>query len=193
MQQRNNPIQPMDGAERSAKGKVIGGGIAAAILLATPFIAKWEGKSNSPYVDMVGVKTVCFGETRVAMRTYTDAECDAMLRKAVEAFAKPVADMTPTIANRPYQLAGASSFSYNVGIGGYRTSSARRLFLAGDFKAACRAFGAWNKGTFSPTQARRQIAKGEACTRKANGQYLCTIKGLTLRRADETKLCMTGL
>ncbi|WP_062180557.1 lysozyme [Sphingopyxis sp. C-1] len=183
----------MDRAESSAKTKVIGGGLAAALLLATPFIAKWEGKSNSPYVDMVGVKTVCYGETRVVMRTYTDAECEAMLRKAVEAFAKPVADMTPTIADRPNQLAGASSFAYNVGLGGYSTSSARRLFLAGDFKAGCRAFGAWNKGTFSQSQAQRQIAKGEACTRKKNGQYLCTIKGLTNRRADETAMCMKGL
>ena len=194
MPPRNNRIEPMEAPKSGpgAKG-VMGGAIAAAVLIATPFIAKWEGKSNDPYFDLAHVQTVCFGETRVQMRRYTDAECNAMLAKAVEGFARPVAASTPTIANRPYQLAAASSFAYNVGNGAYQSSSARRLFLAGNFKAACQAFGAWNKTTVSSSRARQLSAKGERCTAKANGSYLCTVKGLTLRRADETRLCLTGL
>ena len=96
--------------------KAAGGGIAVALLLAVPLVAKWEGKRNDPYVDIVGVKTVCFGETRVAMRRYSDAECTAMLQEAVKGFAEPVARCTPMIANRPYQLAAASSLAYNIGV-----------------------------------------------------------------------------
>lgn len=73
------------------KKQVAGGGIAAALLLAVPLIGKWEGKRNDPYLDIVGVPTVCYGETRVEMRRYSDDECKAMLQDAVRGFALPVA------------------------------------------------------------------------------------------------------
>lgn len=149
--------------------KAAGGGIAVALLLAVPLVAKWEGKRNDPYVDIVGVKTVCFGETRVAMRRYSDAECTAMLQEAVKGFAEPVARCTPMIANRPYQLAAASSLAYNIGINAYCRSTADRRFDAGDLKGGCAALKFWNK---------------------AGGRF---VQGLANRRADEYRLCMVGL
>lgn len=195
MPQRNNPIQPMQDqkAEASARRKVVGGGVAAAVLLATPLIAKWEGKSNDPYRDIVGVTTVCYGETRVQMRRYTDAECEAMLRKAVAEFAEPVAKLTPTIAERPHQLAAAASLAYNVGIANYKSSSVRVRFLANDFKGACRRFEAWNKVRVGAAQVARYRARGEKCSQAKSGQWFCTVRGLTNRRDDETKLCLEGL
>lgn len=149
--------------------KAAGGGIAAALLLAVPLVAKWEGKRNDPYLDIVSVPTVCYGETRVKMRRYSDAECTAMLHEAVKGFAEPVARCTPAIANRPYQLAAATSLAYNVGIGAYCRSTADRRFDAGDFKGGCAALKFWNK---------------------AGGRV---VQGLVNRRADEYRLCMTGL
>lgn len=152
--------------------KVVGGGSVVALLIATPFIAGWEGKSNDPYKDIVGVTTVCYGETRVKMRRYTDEECKDMLNEAVAGFMKPVAEMTPTIADRPYELAAATSLAYNIGLGNYKISSVRKRFLEGKFELACNGFGVWNKA--------RRAGK------------LVTVKGLVNRRADETKLCLQG-
>ncbi|MFK4794684.1 lysozyme [Sphingobium sp. ZW T5_29] len=149
--------------------KVAGGGIAAAMLLAVPLIAKWEGKRNDPYRDIVGVKTVCYGETRVQMRRYSDAECTAMLHEAVKGFAEPVARCTPMIADRPYQLAAATSLAYNIGINAYCRSTADRRFDAGDFKGGCKAITRWTM---------------------AGGRV---VQGLVNRRADEYRLCVTGL
>lgn len=149
--------------------KVAGGGIAAAIMIAVPLIARFEGKRNDPYFDLIGKPTVCYGETRVKMRRYTDAECTAMLHEAVKGFAEPVARCTPAIANRPYQLAAATSLAYNVGIGAYCRSTADRRFDAGDFKGGCAALKFWNR---------------------AGGRV---VQGLVNRRADEYRLCMTGL
>ena len=53
------------------------------VAIAAPFIGMWEGKRNNPYLDSVGVKTVCYGETRVPMRHYTDAQCTALLENAL--------------------------------------------------------------------------------------------------------------
>ena len=52
-------------------------GTAAAGLIAV--VAQWEGKRNEPYQDIVGVWTVCYGETNTAMRRYSDGECKDML------------------------------------------------------------------------------------------------------------------
>lgn len=146
-----------------------GAAMAAALGLSTDMIGKWEGKRNDPYRDVVGVQTVCYGETRVAMRRYSDAECKAMLHKAVQGFAEPVARCTPTIATRPYQLAAATSLAYNIGIGAYCRSTADRRFDAGDIKGGCAAIKFWNK---------------------AGGRVW---QGLVNRRADEYRLCMEGL
>lgn len=153
---------------------VTGGGAGAALLLAIPFIGGWEGKSNDPYKDIVGVTTVCYGETRVKMRRYTDEECTEMLTKAVQKdFMEPVAKMTPTIANEPYQLAAATSLAYNIGLGAYKNSTVRKKFLVGDFVGACKSFQSWNKV--------RRLGK------------LVVSRGLDNRRKDEMKLCLTNL
>ena len=151
------------------KQTAIGAGVAAALALAVPLIGKSEGKRNDPYLDIVNVPTVCYGETRVTMRRYSDAECSNMLNEAVQGFAEPVARCTPMIANRPYQLAAATSLAYNIGINAYCRSTADRRFDAGNIKGGCEAIKFWNK---------------------AGGRV---VKGLVNRRADEYRLCVTGL
>lgn len=149
--------------------RVIGWAVASAVAVATPVVATWEDKSNDPYDDLAGLPTVCYGETRVEMRRYSDAECNAMLRQAVEGFAKEVLVCTPILAEHPYQLAAATSLAYNIGAKAYCNSSIARKFNAGDLYAACQGFPAW------------KYVKGKV------------VRGLVNRRADEMELCMTGL
>lgn len=155
-----------------AKGKPVAA-IAAALLIATPFIGKWEGKRNDPYKDIAGIQTVCYGETRVPMRKYTDAECTEMLDKAVREFAEPVLKLTPTLADKPYALAAATSLAYNIGITAYGNSTARKRFVQGNIAGGCAGIKLWDKS-------------------RINGK-LQTVKGLVNRRADEYKLCMRSV
>ncbi len=69
---QNNRIEPMEAPKSGpgAKG-VAGGALAAAVLIATPFIAQWEGKSNDPYFDLAHIETVCFGELHPPKRGFT--------------------------------------------------------------------------------------------------------------------------
>ena len=143
--------------------------VAGAVAIALPVISRWEGRSLDPYKDIVGVWTVCDGDTRVQMRRYTHAECDAMTRKAAGEFAAKVLACTPTLRDRPQQLAAATSLAYNIGADAYCRSTVARRFNAGDLRGACNGFGAW------------VYAGGER------------VQGLVNRRADETKLCLTGL
>lgn len=158
--------------ERKPPSKAaIGGtlGLAAAVALATPLIQKWEGKRNDPYRDIVGVLTVCYGETaNVQMRRYSDAECSAMLGKSIEKHAKPVLACTPALGTRPYELAAAISLAYNVGTSAYCKSTADRRFDAKNWRGGCDAILMWNK---------------------AGGRY---VQGLANRRREERKLCLKG-
>lgn len=156
---------------RISKG---GGLVAAMLLVATPFVATWEGKSNVPYLDSVGVSTVCFGETRVAMRNYTDAECAELLREGLEEFGAEVARLSPGIEKSPYEWAAHTSFAYNIGTGAYARSSVRRLFNAGDRVGACRFMTRFK-------YAGGRILAGLQYRREGEG-----------RRIGEAELCLVG-
>lgn len=138
--------------------------------VATGLIEKWEGTVRVPYRDIVGKWTVCTGETRVPMRTYTLAECRTFLRTAIRSdFGKGVLACTPQIATTVYQLGAAISVAYNIGIAGYCGSSMAKGFKSGDWYAACNAFALWNKA----------------------GKVIVT--GLVNRRNDEMRACFTLL
>jgi lysozyme len=146
---------------------VLIGASAATALVAT--VAAWEGKSNVPYRDVVGILTVCYGETHQPMRRYTDAECKAMLEDRLADYAGPVLERNPELRGHDAQLVAASSLAYNIGVGNYRKSSVARLFSAGRWREACDAFLKWNR---------------------AGGRE---VRGLTNRRKAERAICLKGL
>lgn len=143
------------------------GASAAALMTAT--VAAWEGRSNDPYRDIVGVETVCHGETRVAMRRYTDAECDDLLAEALGGFATGVLERNPGLRERPQQLAAATSLAYNIGLSAYWRSTVARRFAQGRWREGCDAILLWNK---------------------AGGRV---IRGLVRRREAERRICLEGL
>ena len=162
-------IAPMTPDKGSGKAQLVGtvGAAAAALLLAS--VSQFEGKRNDPYQDIVGVWTVCYGETHVAMKRYTDAECGDMLAGSIADHAKPVIERNPELLGHPDQLAAAASLAYNIGPGAYRKSSVARLFSAGQWRGACDAFLRWSY---------------------AGGRQ---VKGLLKRRQAERAMCLRGL
>lgn len=160
-------IQPMQQPKGNSRlVKTVGAGAAATLLL---FVSAWEGKSNDPYKDIVGVWTVCYGETRVQMRRYSDAECKAMKADALVDFAEPVLKRNPELRGRDNQLAAAVSLAYNIGSAGYNRSTVARRFSQGRWREACDAFLLWNR---------------------AGGKV---VRGLDNRRRAERALCLKGL
>lgn len=166
MARQPNRIQPME--EPKGKKRLIGlvGGAAAGLIAV---VAMFEGKSNDPYDDIVGVATVCYGETRVEMRRYSDAECEEMLADGLADFAEPVLKRNPELRGHDPQLLAAVSLAYNIGPAAYNRSTVARRFSAGDWKGACNAFLMWNR---------------------AGGRE---VRGLTIRRQKEREICLRGL
>lgn len=145
---------------------------AAAIVIATPVVMKWEGKRNAVYRDVIGVETVCFGHTgpdvRMGQGPRSDKECARLLAHDMRKHAKPLE--TCLRADAPNELRGAFvSLAFNVGAALVCNSTAVRLANAGDYRGACAQLMRWNR---------------------ANGYV---VRGLTNRRADERQLCEAGL
>lgn len=134
--------------------------IAAMVAIAAPFLAVWEGKANQPYFDIVGVKTVCYGETeKVENRRYSDAECADLLQARIPDYAGPVASLASGIENSPYEWAAHTSLAYNIGLPTYARSSILREFNNGNRVDACRRIRLYDKAggkTVRGLQFRRQ-------------------------------------
>ena len=69
----------------SIRRNVLTAGAVLSIGIATPMIGGWEGVETKPYKDIVGVWTVCYGETQDIdfNKEYTLQDCDDMLAKRV--------------------------------------------------------------------------------------------------------------
>lgn len=147
------------------------GTLTAVGMLLVGFVGGWEGKRNNAYLDIVGVPTVCYGETRGVKLgdRYTDEECKAMLGDGLDEFAAGVNKCLTDPSKVPDKTYAAFvSLAYNIGQGAFCRSTVARKANANDFIGACNAIPAWNK---------------------AGGKV---VKGLVNRRKEEQKLCLEG-
>ena len=141
----------------------------ALMVGAVALVGMWEGVRTVAYRDIVGIPTVCFGETRgVKMGDrYTMDECRAMLGDALvefEAGMRKCLTKPDTIPPKAYTA--FLSLSYNIGTGAFCKSTVARKANAGDIKGACNGIPAWSR---------------------AGGRV---VKGLVNRRAEEKRICL---
>lgn len=160
----------------------------AAVVLAVEHIIKnWEGLRLVAYRDMVGVWTICYGETlnvRAGMRK-TKAECEAMLyERAYRDFYLPMAKCAaPAFVQAPVPVQAAMlGGGFNFGVGsikprrGWCGSSAADAIRARNWPGACVAQTAWNR------------AGGEVVQGLVNRREMGDAS-----RLGEGELCVTGL
>lgn len=142
-----------------------GGAVAAAC---AAFVMAFEGVRENAYQDVVGVWTVCAGETQgvKAGDRYTMAQCKQMLQTRLEDYAQPIESCLPNLPDA--RFIAFTSLAYNIGAQRACQSTAAKLTRLGKFAAGCQAFMQWNK---------------------AGG---VVFKGLTRRRAAERDLCLKG-
>lgn len=138
---------------------------------ATATVATWEGREYEAYRDVVGILTICDGDTANVKpgQVATDAECDERLERQLIAHAEPVMACVPQLKGRPYQTAASVSLAYNIGPRAFCRSTIANHFRAGRWKEGCDGFLAW---------------------RFAGGRE---VAGLANRRREERALCRRGL
>ena len=153
-----------------ANNKAIAAGVAAVLAIAAPLVARWEGLKYVPYPDPAtggAPWTVCYGHTGPDVRpgaTYTKAECDALLDADMAAADATVRRCIPVPMLRHVEASLVSAV-FNIGPAVVCGSTLQKYALENDWPSACAQLSRWDKA------AGRQM------------------RGLTLRRADERKLC----
>lgn len=167
----NQPPARISKGQKAGGLAAIVGVIAAAGLFVT--IPEDEGTRYTAYRDIVGVWTICQGDTKNVAPGMVETKegCQRRLEQQLIAHAAPVMKCTPRLAEegRDYQRWAAVSLAYNIGAGAYCRSTVDRRFDAGDWKGGCDAILMWNK---------------------AGGRV---IRGLKLRREREREICLRGL
>lgn len=155
----------------ASKRKLIGGGVVAGVIaLALPMIQQWEGRSLVAYPDIVGVATICDGETRGVQMgdRATPEDCDRMTAAAVAEFEAAIRPCLPD--DLPVKMRAAFVVTaYNIGSAGFCRSTMSRRAKAGDLRGACDALMMWTK---------------------AGGRE---VRGLVNRRTAERRLCLEGV
>lgn len=149
-------------AKRSTR--LVGGAAAATIAL----VGAWEGLRLAAYRDIVGVPTVCYGETKGVHLgdRHTKAECDAMLLaglKRHEVGMRACLKDPDSIPEKSY--VAFVSLTYNVGVGAFCRSTAARRLNAGDVKGACDAAKWFDKAGWRkvPGLVNRRAAEHDIC------------------------------
>lgn len=144
---------------------------AAWLAIAVVIVAGFEGLYTRPYHDVVGVLTVCYGETAADQvdlkRTYTPAECKEMLARDLPKYDAELrkcihVQMSPNVE------AAVVSLGYNVGTAAVCRGSVAANLNRGDIRAACDSFLRYDR---------------------AGGRV---IQGLVNRRQAERRLCLKG-
>jgi lysozyme len=168
--------------KRTRSRLVVAGGAASGLgLMVAAFIGVHEGNRLDAYRDVVGIPTICFGETRgVKIGDHkTEAQCRQLLADDL------VDDYEPAMRKclaAPDKIPDASygaflSLTYNIGVAAFCGSSVAKRANAGDLAGACDAMLAWNK-----------------VTKYINGHpVLIVVPGLSQRRQDERAWCRQGL
>lgn len=122
------------------KGKLIAGGLAAAVLaLTAPLVSKWEGVRYAPYRDSVNVLTVCYGHTGpdiVPGKAYTKQECDDLLAQDLVEANEAVNRCLP-MPKLPQIEAALTSAAFNIGPSVVCGSTLQKRALENDWPAAC--------------------------------------------------------
>ena len=113
--------------------------------LAVAMITYFEGVRYQPYYDIGGVLTVCAGHTGkdiIPDKTYTQAECDALLEKDLAIVAKGV-DPLIKVCIPDTTRAALYSFVYNVGTGAFSRSTLLKKMNTNDKEGACHELTRW--------------------------------------------------
>lgn len=136
---------PMSFSLRSKLFAAAGSGAAIIAMLFLGGSDGVEGRRYEAYKDVAGVWTVCDGHTGrdiVIGKTYTDGECDALLRKDLQP-AKRTVDRLVKAPLGEYQRAALYSFVFNVGSDAFYKSTLLRKLNKGDHSGACDEMRRW--------------------------------------------------
>jgi lysozyme len=132
-------------------------------------IKQFEGLELEAYQDIAGIWTIGYGHTESAQpgMRISEREAEELLKKDLRPREDAVTRLVSVSLNQN-EFDALVSFVYNVGVGAFQGSTARKRLNRGDRVGAAEALTWWNKATV--------------------GGVLRVVTGLTRRRSAEAAL-----
>jgi|TARA_R110000823_G_scaffold229911_1_gene356812 lysozyme len=131
-------------------------------------IKNFEGFSNSPYLDPVGIPTIGFGSiwnddgspVTMEQSDLDEKEAERFLRREVHHIEKSIKRLIQSELTSN-MFSSLCSFTYNVGTGALQRSTIRMKLNRGWYEAAADEFPKWRKagGRVLQGLVRRRIAE----------------------------------
>lgn len=144
---------------------LLGGGTVAYVNIPPHGLEGYVGK---PYMDVGGIWTDCYGNTRDVSpnKIRSKKECLDLLNGEAE----KIGDFILTKIKNDISvetLAAFISFTYNVGRGAFAKSTLLKKFNRGDYKGACQELFKWVyvKGKYVRGLYNRRVIEHEVCMR----------------------------
>ncbi len=114
------------------------------------------------YKDAVGKPTIGWGHLIKVQETFpvdgiSDAEADALLTQDLARFERAVGRSVEVSLNFN-QRDALIIFAFNIGVGGFKKSTAVRRLNAGDYEGAAQAMAMWHKGRDPKTGKKRPLS-----------------------------------
>lgn len=136
-------------------------------------IKEFEGWRPNAYICPAGKWTIGYGHTAMAGppapkkgMKITLAEGEELLQKDLQQYIRAVKQCVKVPLNEN-QLGALASFTYNIGIGGFKRSSALKVLNEGNYSAVPARMSLWNKVTVN---GRKKTLKGLVRRRDAEGR-----------------------
>lgn len=162
----------MADTKNSLYKKLLAYGFTAAVAMSGGYlVAPHEGKVNKTYIDPVGILTSCYGHTGKELKLgqkFTDEQCLDQLAEDLKENDTQMMNLVRVPLN-DNQHAAFLSFTYNVGIGNFKSSTLLRKLNSKDYVGACNELPKW---------------------KYAGGKVL---SGLVTRREQERLMCLGEL
>lgn len=126
-------------------------------------IKKFEDCSLDAYLDMVGVVTIGWGTTGPDIHmglSWTQEDCDKVLLADLDHFASQISKLITAQVNQN-QFDACCSFTYNLGVGAFRSSTLLKLINQNAFLEAASEFHKWDHagGREVPGLLKRRLAE----------------------------------
>lgn len=142
----------------------------------------YEGVRNTPYRCPAALWTIGIGhvmypeqarlnfENRKSYqlktednRTFTDNEIDELFKNDLLRFELGVLRLAPNLFNHQNKFDACISFSYNVGLGNFQSSTLRQKILREEWEAAAKEFLKWTRsaGRILPGLVKRRQSEAE--------------------------------
>lgn len=164
-------------------------GASALVLAIMAYTTPWEGERTTAYKDIVGVATICMGETqgvKMGMKV-THEQCLDMFADRVPDYLDKVEALIPGLPNN--RKISYTDFSWNLGVASltqrttrpdprFPNDKTKRIEIPGTSIVDLEKAGKWQ----------------QACERMSQFVYAGgkVIPQLVRRRASGVKLCLTG-